>query len=210
MQAVKNKLPQVRQDFIHSRHRLDLLVDSAFGQNQASAFNNAWRSAPHDADWLENWSISFLAPMQDHPFNRESVRFDEWHTIEWLSSGEQDAIIFLASSPQILHHFTSLYIPRQYRSFTLRADIHLSYLNYASLYIFRGQSDMLPIGLHHHEYLGDGYYIYIYYRTPGVSLIPLWTFLGRVFFVMASIMFAFGVIGVFLLIRDRMQSSPSS
>jgi len=197
---VKAMLPQVREDFLLVQERFDVLMDGEFASQAASARNPMGHPPPNPRNPRDiyRWIITLRGDWHN------AVRYEDWYTIDWISDEELEAIIFLASSREIEHNFTSIststWSGDEHR---LRADIHLSDLRYpdlryASLIIFYGSSNISPHFLFHHEHLGGSYFLYIYYGTPGVSLVPLFTFFGVAFSIAAVLKFVFSLFFPFL------------
>jgi len=84
----RGEIPQIERDFELSRERLDTLRRGQFAANNGRA-QRVWISfGPENA--------------------RELVRFEDWHTIEWLPPEELDAILFLLFSEELEHNFISI------------------------------------------------------------------------------------------------------
>ncbi|MCL2286645.1 MAG: hypothetical protein FWC32_09835 [Firmicutes bacterium] len=201
VQELRGMLPQVRQDFAYSRQKLDLLADGAFAGRQATVSSFSTPN-PDDTNCLGHLMISFHAPTYERLFNRRGVSFSEWYTIDWLTDNEKDAIIFLFSSQQIVHHFTV--VMANITGHTIEASIYFPG-THVSIFISRGLSNRPPDRQFHHEPLGSGYYLYIYDGTPGFSIAPVFTIFGCIFLVPAIIMIA---IYVRLSIKRKKQNLP--
>ena len=205
---MKDMLPQIREDFLLTQERLDTLANGEFVLRGARAFDPRGRSetfVDNPAD-INRWQISFPVSLQ-RGWPREDVHYWDWHTIDWITNEEIEAIIFLVSSREIVHRFVGLYAsdwPGAQHS--LRADIQLYRLRYASLLIFDGGSDISPGRLTYYEYLDGGYYIRISYDTPGVSLLPLYAFFGNASMIIAALLVGRGLL---LMIYEAKRISKS-
>jgi len=204
---MKDMLPQIKEDFLLTQDRLDTLANGEFVLRRARAFDPRGHSetfVDNPAD-INRWQISFpVSPQRGWP--REDVHYWDWHTIDWITDEEIEAIIFLASSREIAHRFVGLNASDWSDEYSLRADIQLYGLRYASLIIFYGYSNISPHHLFHYEHLGGGYYIYIYYGTPGVSLLPLYAFFGNASMIIAALLVGRGLL---LMIYEARRISKS-
>ena len=186
VQELRDMLPQVRQDFAYSRQKLDLLANGDFARRQATAGSISALNL-YDTNCLGHLMISFHTPTHENLWNRQEICFSGWHTIDWLTDNVKDAIIFLFSSQQIMHHFTE--VTANITGHTIRAGIR-SPGTHVAIFISRGQSSLPADRQFHHEPLGNGYYLYIDDGTPRISIAPVFTIFSCIFLVLAVIMVA--------------------
>ena len=115
MERMKQQIPEVTEIFVQSREHLEVLRVGEFGARMASADSLGGRlTIGYEVGMIRvdgNWQ-------QDLRF----VRYEDWHTIEWLSEEEREALVFLLSSEELSRNF--LRISGGLRTGCIRARVH--------------------------------------------------------------------------------------
>jgi hypothetical protein len=177
---LKALLPQLREDFAAIQPRLDTLRNGGFAQHFANA-GNPYERASETHEWVIHYDIS----QPEERENMVTVFYEDWHTLEWLSQDEKDAILFLG------HYFDSIAADRTQDIF---AYDNLN-LRDATLMIFYSQ-DYRGFGYSrviHNEDMGSGYTLTIERWMLGPALVRIHIGGGIILLTIAIVLLYFGI-----------------
>jgi len=146
--ALRGLIPTITEDFEQSRERFEILRSGQFAA--IGAFTDGLRLS-YGSEWDVRWFVDY----------------GEWHTIEWLSDKERDAIIFLTGSEELELNFMSIgsggaSLHHSCNTRGTASSIQLLFPG-TSTYISRHDADPWIRSYRSHiEDLGDGYRIWVY------------------------------------------------
>jgi len=159
MRRMMRMVPEAVEVFEQSKEHLDVLRNGGFGEREL------WTRVSQD-----NISIVFGTSE-----GGGSIAYEDWHTLEWLSDEEREALVFLLSSAELSSNFeiiTSRRVDVNRRGERVMGLVAAFYTSGGgtrqnAVEIMHGEG-VLPINWFgpprdsYSRYLGDGYTLWVY------------------------------------------------
>ena len=182
-------LPQMREDFILMQPHLNTLLQAFPGRTPEII-------APIEHD-DENYPLRLYywvgVPCVTRIESRFRHDYKDWYALEWFSQDAIDAAVFLTSSPDLSHTLSEIWIEGLGHS-TLIAYVN-PWDSVTNTLIFRGNPNQrfAETYTHHHEDLGNGYFLRVHMSSFGLTLAPFVIGFGVVVIILGSIPMGFAI-----------------